>query len=317
MAGLGAVKENKGTFLSVAGGYIWDRKADKSNPHYATQTYTKKDKTEGTRAGAQYGDLLGKVVSVVFREHNEYGQSINVGFEAEGELFIVSIGTNNRNSQDLMRALLVADLDQDLYMRPYDFQDKQKKRVQGISFKQNGEKLNLRVDGAPSESAEWFKSAAKKDVRRFFEDLSDWYVGMIQENVIPVLLKKNAKREEPKKSGLGTPKSENVEAPNTGNDVEAPPTIEELGVQKPKTQPKKEVSEKPTVIKMRRFLKSYIEDNYGEGYSLPKLSKDDVSKWYDLAQEGEELPLEEDKAPQVENEEPQQNVQDALDALMG
>ena len=82
MAGLGTVKENNGRFYSVAGGYIWNRKADESDPNYATQAYKKADGEEGVRSGARYAHLSGIVTDVLFRTHEKYGQNINVTVEA-------------------------------------------------------------------------------------------------------------------------------------------------------------------------------------------------------------------------------------------
>ena len=59
--GLGTVKESNGMYLSLGGGFIWNRKAGKEDPNYATQTYQRKDETEGIRAGARYADLTGKL----------------------------------------------------------------------------------------------------------------------------------------------------------------------------------------------------------------------------------------------------------------
>ena len=58
----------------------------------------------------------------------------------------------------------------------------------------------------------------------------------------------------------------------------------------------------PTPIPaMKRIIKEYISENYGADYSLPELSKDDLIKWYELAQAGEELPFDDDtEAPTEE-----------------
>ena len=113
MAGLGTVKEGgRSTFLTIAGGFIWDRKADSSNPNYATQEFKRADGTVGERAGARYADLTGDISKVEFRTHPQYGENINVTIAANGEDFILSVSTNNRYSQDLMKALLNADLSQ-------------------------------------------------------------------------------------------------------------------------------------------------------------------------------------------------------------
>jgi hypothetical protein len=51
---------------------------------------------------------------------------------------------------------------------------------------------------------------------------------------------------------------------------------------------------------MKRIVKEYIAANYGNEFSLPDLFKEELIKWYDLAQKGEELPFE-DIASAVNN----------------
>ena len=185
MSGLGSVKEGgRSTFLSLAGGYIWDRKAEASNPNYATQSFDRADGTTGERPGARYADLTGLISKVEFKTHPQFGENVNVTIAANGELFILSVSTNNRYSQDVMKMLLVADLEQPIFIKPYDFVGKDGRRAQGVSFRQNGEKLGLRVEGSPSQPSEWFKTAGTKNIKRFFEDLSDWYVNEVTNKVV-------------------------------------------------------------------------------------------------------------------------------------
>ena len=69
-----------------------------------------------------------------------------------------------------------------------------------------------------------------------------------------------------------------------------------------------EAGETVTPLKMKKFLREYIAENYPDR-TLPALSKDDLKEWYDLAQEGEELPFDEDEdeeeqpTPEEEKEE--------------
>ena len=297
--GLGSVKENQGLYLSVAGGFIWDRKAEKTHPEYAVQEFDRVDGTKGERSGARYADLTGNVTGVEFRTHDQYGESINVSIKSGEETFIMSISTNNRYSQDMMKALLKADLNEDIYIKPYDFTDpKTNKRVQGISFRQDGEKIDLKVD-TPDEftkEKDWFKNANKKQIKRFFEDLSDWFVGEVEEKVVPMLSDKNEVDEQQEEEK---------------NEPEQKP--------KEKVQEKVEEAEKPksnmTPLKMKKFLKEYISENY-EGKELPKLSKDEVIQWYDLAFAMEELPFEEDSNDE-DSDVDVDDIQAQLDALAG
>jgi hypothetical protein len=271
--GLGTVQEQRTTFLSLAGGYIWNRKAGESDPNFATQDY---ETSEGkkTRKGARYSDLTGAIKSVEFKTHDQFGESINVLLESGGENYTVSVSTNNRYSQDMMKALLKVDLTKEVHLKPYDF-IKDNRRAQGIVFKQDGEKINLRNDDAPSKEAEWFKSSNKKQVKRFFEDLTDWFIAEVEEKVIPQL-----GSVEPQ-SGLGTATSE-----STSEEEQA-----EIVADKKEEVAPTENTVSP--LKMKKALKGYIAENY-EGESLPKLSKEDLKKWYDLAIAEEELPFDDD-----------------------
>ena len=192
MSGLGTVKEGgRSTFLSLAGGYIWDRKAESNDPNYATQSFDRADGTTGERAGARYADLT------------------------NGENFILSVSTNNRYSQDVMKMLLCADLSQPIFVKPYDFVGKDKRRAQGVSFRQNGEKLALRVEGAPNKDADWFKSAGTKNIKRFFEDLSEWYVQQVTDKVV------------------GSTSAPVASQPEAAPVAEQVPAVEDLPIKKP------------------------------------------------------------------------------------
>ena len=288
MAGLGKVSEGQGLFLSIAGGFIWNRKADASDPDYAEQTYVKVDKS-------RYADLTGRVVGVRFRTHDEYGESINVTIDADGERYIISISTNSRYSTSMMKALLNADLSKDLFIKPYDFEGKDKKRAMGISFRQGGEKLELRVNNAPTKEADWFKNASKKEIKRFFEDLGDWFVAEVETKVVPQMDADLPPTEKPKK-GLGS-----------SNGTEAAKPADEVTKE---TNTPKEV--KTTPLKMKKALKAYIAENY-EGQELPKLPAAELVEWYNLCLQ-EELPWPEaDENTSAE----ESNVDEQLSNLLG
>ena len=315
--GLGSAKGGDSIFLTVAGGYLWNRKLGKDDPNYAEQEYEKQDKTIGVRAGAQYGDLTGRLVKVAFRTHPEYGESINVSILAAGQTYIVSIGTNNQNSQSFMKALLVMDLDKVFTMKPYDFIGNDKKRAQGISFTQDGEKLNLKVE-LPEEyqrDENWFKKAEKKQIKRYFEDLNEWFVAEIEKKVVP-----NIKA--PAKTDSAKTDSAKTETKSTDKPKSEKPATEK---KEEKSETKKVVKEEkpveqtgPSILTMKKALRQYIAENY-EGKELPDLSKEDLSKWYDLCQQEEELPFEEveqEEESEDEAELSQDELENQLNGLM-
>lgn len=300
MAGLGTVSEGKGLYLSIAGGFIWNRKADESDPNYATQTYERVDKTEGVRAGARYADLTGMVVGVQFRTHDEYGESINVTVEAGGDRFILSVSTNNRYSQDIMKALLKMDLKKPLYIKPYDFIGSDKRRANGVSFRQDGNKIDLRVD-TPAEfqkEKDFWKKASKKEIKRFFEDLNDWFVAEVEEKIVSQMV---ADLPAPEKSGLGSASGDSSEP---AEEPKKPKTDEKTKAEKPKVTP----------LKMKAALKTYIAENY-PGEKLPKLDRESLVVWYNLCQQEEELPWDEDEVETASVSE--KDLDSQLDALLG
>lgn len=316
--GLGSVKEGSGaTFLSIAGGYIWDKKAEKTDPNFATQDYEKADKSVGTRQGARYADLTGKVVMVEFKTHQEYGESVNVTVDAGGERYVISISTNNRYSQDMMKALLKADMSKELFIKPYDFTGADKKRAQGISFRQDGEKLDLKNTDAPSQEAEWFKTTDKKKIKRFFEDLSDWYVAEVEASVIPGFAP--LEKKEPKAKVVKPATAEEQEEQDSYEQEEQEEEEEKKNIFEKKNEERKVASaatEIPvaTPLKMKKELRAYIAENY-EGQELPDLSKEDLVKWYALCVKEEELPWDAVAAPQ-ENEVSQEELDAQLSKLM-
>lgn len=301
--GLGAVSNSNATYLSIAGGFIWDRKKGSDDPNYGEQSFQRADKTEGIRKGAQYANLTGTVVGVQFRTHDEFGESINVTIEDnDGDRYIVSISTNNKNSQDMMKALLVADLSKPIFMKPYDFIGEDKKRAQGISFRQDGEKLSLKYD-VPSKfqkESDFWKTASKKEVKRFFEDLSEWYVAEVEEKIcsqFATLAPQTSPT--PQESGLGKASSNTSKLADEVDEEE-------------KKIVKKEV-ELPSQLQMKKALRAYIAENY-DGETLPSsLSKEEVEKWYLLSLEEEELPFPEEGLDSV----PEDELKEELSSLLG
>lgn len=171
------------TYLAIAGGYVWNKKEDETHPQFATQEFKKMDGTVGSRQGARYDSLTGVISGVEIKTHDQYGESIQTKIVSGDDVFTISISTNNRYSQDMMKALLKLDLSLPVMLRPYDFTNKENKRVQGVSFTQNGQKVLLRNDDAPF-NPDIFASGDKKKIKRFFEDLTEWFVDEVTSKVI-------------------------------------------------------------------------------------------------------------------------------------
>ena len=306
-SGLGGRSETTNvTYLGVAGGYIWDKKATAENPNYMTQEYTFQDEVK-ERAGAAYESLVGKVTRVLFME-GKFGELLNVSVtNASGDVFVLGIKMGSRNSTPMMKGLLMADLEKDLKVSPYDFISKDTgKRVVGLSFKQDGEKIKLNeFEGdSPTKESEFFKTAGSKKIKRFFEDVEEWFQAEVEMKVIPLMPEVEApapKAEAPKAEEAEAPKAEEAEAPKAEEaDAEQAPAPKAV-----------------SGIAMKRAIKNYIAENY-EGRTMPSLAKEQVTVWYNLVLAEDELPfISEAEAPAVANEVSGSDVDAQLAELMG
>ena len=76
-------------------------------------------------------------------------------------------------------------------------------------------------------------------------------------------------------------------------------------------------SKLPSVSKMKRFLKVYVEEEY-EGRELPELSEKELQEWYLLAIDEKPLPMPEqdeesgEDEPEGDEEDEDEGVEDAL-----
>jgi hypothetical protein len=296
--GLGSVQKSNKTYLAIGGGFIWDKTKDETNPDYAEQEFNRADGTVGVRKGAQYGNLTGKVLFVEFKQHDQYGESIRVTVESGGVEYILSVGTNNAYSQHLMKALLLMDKESVIFINPYDFVDTKGKRAQGVSFKQGGQKLNLRDVELPAKlnkEKDFWTTASKKDKKRYFEDLAEHLVAEVTSEVCPF---------------FKAPENNDVapSQPVVSKEVEKVKVVAE--VVEAEAQPEVVL---PSQIKMKKAIKAYIEENY-DGETMPKLSRDQVVIWYNLVLAEEELPI---GVSESSNEVSSSDLKEDLASLLG
>jgi hypothetical protein len=305
MSGLGSVNRDRATYLSIAGGWIWNKKLGPESPDYAEQEYPKQDGEVGVRKGAQYKDLEGTIKAIQFKTHEKFGESINLTIDTvDDERFILAVSTNNKYSTSIMKFLLCGEPTELMILKPYDFIGEDGSKATGVSFKQNGEKLKLRVDEAPSEDQDWWKKASKKDKTRFYEDRNDWYVAEVTEHVLPLYGELEAKAPVKQEIPAIEPLKEDVK------EIEVKAEVVEA-----KVETQAETVEEVSPLKMKKALRAYIKENY-EGETLPKLSKEELVVWYNLSLQEEELPFKVEEEP-AQGEVPAGDLDDQLENLLG
>lgn len=314
MSGLGQVTESGVIFLGIAGGFVWDKKADESHGAYSEQKFSRVDGTEGVRKGAKYADITGKIVEIKFPVHQQYGEHINLTIDAGDDRYIVALKIGNRYSQDIMKGILLGDIEKPFRIKPFAFPDKENptKIVQGCNIFQDAEKIDLKglevikPEGCTSDEdvKNFFKTATPKKRDRYFDDLNEWLKAEILEEVV------SGMPEAPRKEGkpaVNKPKPAPTAKPEeTESEAEAKATeVVEQEAPKPLTP-----------LKMKQALRAYSAENY-EGREIPKtLAGAELIQWYDLSVAGEDLPWSDEEGSDASEVKPK-DISSQLDALRG
>lgn len=313
--GLGVITESGTIYLAIQGGMVWDKKADSNHAYYREQPFKTQSDPEGTmtgmRKGAAYSDITGTVVKVEFQDHQQYGESIAVTLDdSDNNRYVVTASTNNRFGQDIEKALLSADLSLPIKIKPYAFPDKENKNkiVTGCQIFNDGQKLDLKVEGMPQAKEGFFKTATQKQKQKFFLDLSEWFRGEIEETVIPTfkpLVKKEGKPADQKPANNPAPADTGTEGQENevSNEEEETPTPEA-----PEVKP-------PSPIQMKKDIQAYSNENY-EGRKIPTLAGDELKSWYKAVIDEDELPWNDDleQGSDISNV-PASDINSQLDAL--
>lgn len=130
-----------------------------------------------------YDELYGMIVDIQFIHHDLYGENINIKLDTQYGISVLSLPTNTNYSINMMQFLLQGDLKKNVCMKSYDFIGEDNKRAKGISFKQNGKTVQLRIEKSLIKDKDWWEEASKEDIKILFENSIDWYVKEVQEKI--------------------------------------------------------------------------------------------------------------------------------------
>lgn len=140
-------KQSSGNFLTVVGGSI--RKTVPEGTDGAIQrTYETSDGKKGVKYELIYSAISGKIKSIGFHD-GDYGKQITIKIADSQDVYSLSIGVSQPYAEDLMKKLPSLDLEKEVELTPYDFEDEKGKRRRGMTVRQNGESIkNFFYDGS-------------------------------------------------------------------------------------------------------------------------------------------------------------------------
>lgn len=124
------------TYLSIVGGKL-RQKVDKETEGAVHREYELPSGEKGEKWELVYKDWSG-IVRDLYKKDTDFGTMFNVVFDDA----VISMNTDSRFFQDFVKKFASADLKKAITLSPYDFEDKDGKKVTGLTVTQNGVKLS-------------------------------------------------------------------------------------------------------------------------------------------------------------------------------
>ena len=186
-------KQTSGTYLSITGGEF-RQTVTEGTPGAKKRDWETKDGKSGTKWEKPYESLSGKITGINFYD-GDYGKNITVFIQDGEENYGLSLGVASQYAEDLMKKIPALDLDKDVTLIPYDFEDDKGRRRKGITVKQGGEKVSnffydaekkTQINGAPSPEGD-VSMFDSEDWKMYYTKLRKYVINFITEKIVPKL----------------------------------------------------------------------------------------------------------------------------------
>lgn len=157
-------EEKKGTYVSIlSSDGSFRQVVPEGTPGSAIRDWETKDGTKGSKTELKFTTLTGVITSVSFHD-GEYGKNLILAVnDGKSDDVILSLGTKQPFAEDIMKKLPNIDLQSEVTLKPYAFEDDKGKTRKGITVYQNGNK----VEGA------YWDVEGKKAVKGFPQPTGD------------------------------------------------------------------------------------------------------------------------------------------------
>lgn len=174
-------------YLSIIGGQF-KRKVDEGTPGAVLRQYETSTGEKGEKWELSIGSIVGKVKGIEFKE-GDFGVTCNVDLGKS----ILSMNTTSRFFTDFATKIAGKDLSKEYIFEPYDYTNKQGKKVQGLSIKLVGtdkELENYFYNWETKESSHGYPVPESSDMdtddwKMFFIKVKKFLVNYLTDMVIP------------------------------------------------------------------------------------------------------------------------------------
>ena len=176
------------TYLSIIDGTL-RKQVTQETPGAVKRDWTTPDGKSGTKYECIYDSVSGIITRLSFND-SEYGKFLIVGFNG-GE--VLNLNTSHRYFTDLVKKLANADLTKEIALKPFDFENDDKKRITGVSVTQDGVKLTdyfydattkKNINGFPLPEGDT-KKYDKDDWKVYFVNVKKFLISYVMLNLVP------------------------------------------------------------------------------------------------------------------------------------
>jgi len=100
------------------------------------RTYETSDKKTGTKTELVYTELVGKIEKVAFRDGDYGTQFLVTVVDGDEKPVVLSLGTASNFGEDFMKKILAVDMERNVKIVPFAFEDDKGKSKKGITIYQ-------------------------------------------------------------------------------------------------------------------------------------------------------------------------------------
>jgi len=222
------------TFANIISDGTIRVKAQEGDPLAVRRDIKLPDGTEMTKFERVYHELSGFIHYISFKE-GDYGKQLIIAIK-DGDFNInLSMSMQSNYAEDLLKKLPNVDVNKEIVLSPYSFEDDKKKLRRGVTVMQDGEKLksyfhdekNNPINGFVEFEKDW-KTYDKEDWKMHFIKTRKFLQQFTEEKIIPLLDFKNDDTQFEPAPDENDIKLENVEFVEPAAPVETVPSQEKM-----------------------------------------------------------------------------------------
>ena len=190
------IKNDKEEYVSVLGNGTLRIVVPKGTEGAVEREYETSDGKKGVKYELIFNSLVGKITDVKFFD-GDFGKLIQaVITDGEGSLTL-SLPTNQNFGEDFMKKLPVIDLEKEVKITPYSFEDEKGKTRKGLTIEQDGKKIqNFFYDAEKKANINKYpnpkgdtKEYDSDDWKMYFMEARKFLTKYVEDNIIPKFVK--------------------------------------------------------------------------------------------------------------------------------